>query len=206
MVEIYLARHGQTRANRDLLLAGNSDSPLTEKGLAEARQVGSLLKDIPFDRVLVSPLGRAVETARIILAHSCLNLPELEIRAELAELSCGSWQGLHRDEVLEPGTNIRTTWEFQPPQGEGYADGQTRLAPLVKELKADTRSERILIVSHAGINRVFYRLWPGLPREEAMTTFHPHEVVYRFRADGTVGHLSPGRPEGEGLIKDAEPD
>lgn len=64
---IYLVRHGQTYYNRYNKLQGWSNSPLTAKGKADARDAGNRLKAIHFDAAFCSDLSRAVETCQTIL-------------------------------------------------------------------------------------------------------------------------------------------
>ena len=68
MGKLYFVRHGETVWNVENKICGCTDSPLTEKGLAQARQTGELLRQmgLPIDEVLHSPLSRAADTARQI--------------------------------------------------------------------------------------------------------------------------------------------
>jgi len=63
--EVVLVRHGETGWSRSGRHTGRTDLPLTEKGCQQARAVGALLAGRRFGRVLVSPLARARETARL---------------------------------------------------------------------------------------------------------------------------------------------
>src|SRR5207248_10883393 len=62
-VRILLARHGETVFNVEGRWQGQSDSPLTERGLAQARELARALADEPIAAVYSSDLGRAVDTA-----------------------------------------------------------------------------------------------------------------------------------------------
>lgn len=66
-INIYLIRHGQTYYNRYNKLQGWSNSPLTEKGKADAEKAGETVKDIHFAAAFCSDLSRAVETCQVIL-------------------------------------------------------------------------------------------------------------------------------------------
>ncbi len=65
--ELYLVRHGETTANRDHILQGHCDFPLTGKGLREAAQVGDALKDVFFTKMYASDLRRVQHTAEIMM-------------------------------------------------------------------------------------------------------------------------------------------
>lgn len=49
-ITVYMVRHGQTMLNRYNRLQGWCDSPLTEKGIEDARLAGRHLADIKLDR------------------------------------------------------------------------------------------------------------------------------------------------------------
>ena len=65
-MKFYVTRHGQTAWNRENIVCGISDIELDETGIEQARETARKLKDVPLDRVIVSPLIRAQQTARII--------------------------------------------------------------------------------------------------------------------------------------------
>lgn len=65
-LKLYFVRHGQTIFNKYNRMQGWSDSPLTEKGYADAHQAGVRLSDTKFDAVYASDTTRAMNTARAI--------------------------------------------------------------------------------------------------------------------------------------------
>jgi glucosyl-3-phosphoglycerate phosphatase len=85
-----LVRHGQTRANVERRWQGQSDWGLDEIGRDQAVALADWYG--PPDRVVSSPLGRALETARALA-------PEPEVIEGLAELGFGEWEGLTVEEV-----------------------------------------------------------------------------------------------------------
>ena len=66
-MRLYLARHGESTGNAERLIFGQRDYPLTEKGRAQARALGRSLEGARIERVVASPLIRALETARLAL-------------------------------------------------------------------------------------------------------------------------------------------
>ncbi len=79
----------------------------------------------------------------------------------MCELKCGRWEGRKRREVLS-GEIMRATWHDRPPGGESYSDAEVRVGSFIRELNSSDYSDSILVVGHAGINRVFLKLWLGL--------------------------------------------
>jgi probable phosphoglycerate mutase len=64
---ILLVRHGETEWNRERRIQGRLDSPLTERGVAQARAMGRLVASLPdatSARIVASPLGRAQQPQR----------------------------------------------------------------------------------------------------------------------------------------------
>ncbi len=73
-VTAYLVRHGQTYLNLYNKVQGWIDSPLTEKGIADAKNAGERLKGINFNAAFTSDSGRAIDTGRLILRANPHNM------------------------------------------------------------------------------------------------------------------------------------
>ncbi len=150
-MNIYLTRHGETRFNKDELMQGHVDEPLSEVGIAQAHQTKEALKDIKFDAVYVSPLTRARQTASII---SGLPEEELIVDDRIIEVSFGPYE-------LKPyrklGLWMTAYWvlpEFIPaPKGvENTKSMVARSRSFLEELKTKDY-ENVLVVCHGGIIR-----------------------------------------------------
>ena len=70
MKELYFVRHGESLWNVEDKICGATDSPLTEKGRAQAEATGKVIlgSGIRADLILYSPLLRAADTALKISA------------------------------------------------------------------------------------------------------------------------------------------
>lgn len=157
---------------------GRSDSPLTPEGVAVATQVARLVEQQRIRTVFSSPLGRARLSAEIYTER--MGLPILATEA-MAELSCGEWEAKSRYEVLEGEELIRKTWLDRPPGGESYSDAETRVARLIQEITSLEIQYPILVVGHAGVNRVFLKLWLSLDSECAIRINCPHDTIYLIK-------------------------
>ena len=82
-MKVYLLRHGQTEYNVDKRYQGTRDIPLSEKGRAALRRA-----DIEPDTVYVSPLCRAVDTARVLFPAARL-VPVHDLRDFRGAQLCG---------------------------------------------------------------------------------------------------------------------
>ena len=75
---LYLVRHGESTANEINRFAGSIDAPLTQLGITQAREAGHSWNGETLDRVYVSPLTRAQQTAQILLDTLSDAAPPLE--------------------------------------------------------------------------------------------------------------------------------
>ena len=139
--KIWFLRHGQTEWNRAFRLQGHLDSPLTDQGVAEAHQqariMGPILAQNP--NILVSPLGRAQQTAQI-----ALNGASYHSDHRLMEIHAGEWQGLSRDEIFVANPDLAAS-DPAPldiygaaPGGEGVPAFHARIRRLLDSLTAPT--------------------------------------------------------------------
>lgn len=90
-MRLYLTRHGQTEWNVSQKMQGACDSPLTELGVRQAEQLQKRLELLPVDKAYVSPLKRAMDTARLLVGGRGL---ELIADKRLSEASLGAFEGL----------------------------------------------------------------------------------------------------------------
>src|SRR5690348_7117717 len=95
-VRILLARHGETVFNVEGRWQGQSDSPLTERGRAQAIELARALADERVAAVYSSDLGRSLDTATEVGAIHHL---EVVADARLREIHVGEWTAKRRDEI-----------------------------------------------------------------------------------------------------------
>lgn len=186
---IFLVRHGETEWNRARRYQGWSNSPLTERGVAQAEAIGRKLRRLPeaaAAEIVASPLGRARRTAEIIAA--CLgNAPKLRFDDRLREISLGSWDGRDRKEVraLIGQAFVEFEWYFTTPDGETYDGFAGRIAAWLSEIGDGP----VIVVCHGVVTRVLRGLYAGLPREEALRLPVPQDRIFRL-AGGDIEELA----------------
>ena len=101
MHKLVLLRHGESTWNQENRFTGWTDVDLTDKGRAEAKAAGQLLKagDFDFDLVFTSLLKRAIRTSNIALDElDRLWLP-VQRSWRLNERHYGALQGLNKAET-----------------------------------------------------------------------------------------------------------
>jgi probable phosphoglycerate mutase len=86
---VFLVRHGATVLTAENRFAGAIEVPLSDEGREQARRLALRLGGEPIAAVYASPLGRALETARIAAAPH--GLP-VATDARLREISHGRWE------------------------------------------------------------------------------------------------------------------
>ena len=111
-----------------------------------------------------SPLQRALQTAEQIAQPHGLSV---DIVPDLIEVDVGQWEGrswvdiardeaaLHRQFVTDPGT-------YGYRGGENLAQVRDRVVPAVQDLLAHHAGQRIAIVAHNLVNRVYLGTLMGL--------------------------------------------
>ncbi len=136
---LVLVRHGRTEVNARGLLQGRADAPLDELGQRQADRVAARLGRI--DRVITSPLRRAVETAE--------RLGEPVVDPRWIELDYGSMDGMAIADVpTSTWVQWRTDPAFAPPGGESLTALYARVVLACEELAVDAADSDIVVVSH----------------------------------------------------------
>ena len=101
MYKIVLLRHGESVWNQENRFTGWTDVGLTEKGLAEAKAAGQLLKKegFAFDIAFTSVLRRAIKTLWTVLEETGRMWIPVHHSWRLNERHYGSLQGLDKAET-----------------------------------------------------------------------------------------------------------
>lgn len=151
-MNIFLTRHGQTVWNTEGRLQGWGDSPLTQKGIEDAKLLGKKLANLDIDIIFSSPSKRAVDTSRLIIGERDIEIITLD---ELMEINLGNWQGKTVDELQkEYEVEYYNFWNaphlYVPTNGgESFQDVQKRSIVVIEKIIQEKAYNNVLIVSHA---------------------------------------------------------
>jgi probable phosphoglycerate mutase len=157
---LYLVRHGQTDWNREKRFQSTTDVPLNDTGRAQAQaiRVELLRRGVRFEKAYTSPLGRALESTRLIMEGGDLSDDsiEIELAPELLELSFGEWEGRLESELAESYGERFAAWRAShytqsPPGGEDLTDGAFRLRDFIGRILEDAVNGDVLVVAHQAI-------------------------------------------------------
>jgi alpha-ribazole phosphatase len=153
---IYLLRHGDTRYDAVRRYIGWTDVPLSKYGRRQAGWWQKELSPVHFDRIICSDLERSAETTKIIAEGRDVTI---EFCPDLREINLGKWDGLEMEKVRlqfpveyeKRGVNPAA---FRPEGGESFFDLSGRVIPAFEKITGSSSEGNILIVGHAGVNRV----------------------------------------------------
>ena len=156
MTEIIIIRHGETEWNQTGRFQGHSDVPLSETGRAQAEALGRNLALDHVDAIYASDLIRAMETAAPLAARFSLTVTPDPL---LRELNFGAWEGRSFSDVNAENPNAMKQFYNDPeyadiPNSEPFPDFQKRVAGRVREIAAEQRGKRVVIVSHGASIRI----------------------------------------------------
>jgi broad specificity phosphatase PhoE len=154
-VRILLARHGETVFNVEGRWQGQSDSPLTERGVAQARQLALALANEPLVAVYSSDLGRALRTAEQVAQPHGLGVVA---DPRLREVNVGDWAGMNRAEIEVEDAARLDAWIWRPatirlPRGETLADAQARALAFFAERMPAHAGQTVAVVTHGAVGQ-----------------------------------------------------
>ena len=197
--DLYFVRHGETDENVQQIIQGQLiDCPLNERGIAQAERVAQRLADFDFDRIYVSTLRRARQTADAICKHH----PDTPVvaRPELREMSFGELEGQSYGDGNAPFFEwLYDRWASgiysdRITGGESLEDVQKRAQRVVGEVVRENAGNAVAIVTHGRWLRILLSsvLEDYTPRRMD-ELLHRNTAVSHVRyADGayTVGFLA----------------
>lgn len=155
MNEIWLIRHGETEWSRTGQHTGRTDLALTEEGCRQATRLASALAGQSFDRVLTSPLRRAVHTAELAgFAHA-------EPLDELMEWDYGDFEGRTSLEISKDFPDW-TIWTGPVPNGETLEQVSAR----AERALGRCQGARTAIFAHGHFLRVLATRWLGVKADK----------------------------------------
>ena len=163
-----LWRHGQTTWNAANRFQGQTDIPLSEVGLEQARRAARLLAALKPDRIVSSDLSRAASTAEALARLT--GLP-VSLDKDLRERSGGSWEGLTREQITERYPAEQATWD--PPDGETRSAVAERVSGALTRIADELgEGELAVVASHGAAIRMGLERFLGLDACQPGTTGH----------------------------------
>lgn len=145
-------RHGEAENNVSRTLVGRHiESHLTSQGKQQVADVSKQLKSIPIDKVYVSPVIRAMETAQIVCETLGMNY---EVDERLYEIELGKLVGMNYEEVTTKYGDLflRFYAEHDPILDsfgvEPFAKVKQRVKSLLDDAIKKHEDSNVLMVTH----------------------------------------------------------
>jgi broad specificity phosphatase PhoE len=167
-MKLVIVRHGETESNVQHKVMGQLDSPLTFKGIQQAKAIADRLRRLKFTSIYSSDLGRAVQTANII-AETCGK--QIIFDAELREWNMGIFEGLTVSEMHEKFPQERQDYEqigdeYIIPKGESLTQCRARGFRILNEIAErhsnenldKTGDETVVVVTHGCVLMGFFEM------------------------------------------------
>jgi len=212
MTDLILIRHGETLWNRQRRMQGQTDTPLSDTGRAQAVALGERLKASEFAAIYSSDLTRAWDTARAIALRTG---HQLVAEPRLRERRFGIFEGLTYDEMEERYPEARRRFESRDPDyvipgGESAREFYARCLECLTAIAERHAGSEVAVITHGLVLDALYRaahdigLEPrrGVPLLNAsLNGFCYESRLWRMKFWGDVAHLETAavtRYEGSG--------
>jgi probable phosphoglycerate mutase len=201
--ELILIRHGETAWNRERRMQGQTDTPLSDTGRAQADAVGRRLARHPFAALYSSDLSRAWETAAAI-ARAHVQGHDIRREPALRERTFGVFEGLTYDEMAQryPDEHARFSArdpDYAVPGGESPRQFFERSLACLEAIARAHEGESVVVVTHGLVLDTLHRAARNLPlqaKREApllnasLNTFQRSAQAWVEIAWGDVAHLA----------------
>ena len=159
-------RHGETAANVNCVIQGQSDVPLSPAGEKQALLLGRRWRGRRFDAVYSSDLSRATRTAEIVTGGA-----EIVTTPELREMDLGAWVGRTTAEIAEKFADEWRAFrsasvDCRATGGESRKELLERIIRFFRTAAARHPDRNVLVVTPGGVLRAFFLMLMGGPRNE----------------------------------------
>ncbi len=187
MKTVILVRHGQSATNLQKVFTGQLDAPLTELGKEQAEKMSAFVCKWPVEKIYVSSLSRAVETALPIVNK--LGCP-MEKSDAFREIDAGAWQGRTFEEIAGLFPKSYAVWrsniaDAHPEEGESCRYLYDRVIKAFTHILQNTPESTVCIVAHATpIRMIESYICAGGPEMSQDISWVPNASVTIYGYDG----------------------
>lgn len=167
---IYIFRHGETEFNVQDRLQGYTDSPLTKKGIQQARMLDQFVATKHIRQWYISPMQRVKNTFRLLHTQNSM---QPVVTEALQEVCYGAWEGKAKSTLAEDPLwkeRLKNKFTFLHPgtykgiPGQCYADLRPRLKQLFSSLFQTHQS--VGVIAHYGVIQTILKLYGNVPENE----------------------------------------
>lgn len=163
-LKIYFLRHGETEFSQTGNYCGDLDAELTPEGLEMAKAFADAYKTISWEAMYVSPMKRAIATAKPLCDAVSV---DMEIRPGLKEIAYGEWEGQTLEYVKQHFGEDYRRWRAEPAWnpptgGETSVQIASRSSLVIAEIQAKYPTGNVLVVSHKATIRIMLCILLGI--------------------------------------------
>ena len=164
-LRLYLIRHGEVEGAASGKLLGQTDPPLSQRGLKQSRQLAKKLSAAQLCAIYSSDLQRARPTAETIGIDHRLKVQQ---SSAWREIDMGEWEGrtlaaLHEEAPELVAQLFSDPASFEYPGGESFAAFISRVQKALDQLLMNHGSGEIALVAHGGVCRTIIGNVLGMP-------------------------------------------
>lgn len=160
------------------IVQGQSDTPLTEKGITSTLNKAEKIKGLSFDAVYCSDLLRSVETLKLIRSVVS-GLPEPVYTRELREIDFGDYTAGLKSDLMPTILKHKAQQDLPYPNGESGGGFTVRVRKFFSKLRDLFEGGQILVVTHYGVMETAARQFTG-PLSKEKIHIGPDDV-WRIR-------------------------
>lgn len=177
---LYLMRHGETLFNTLKKVQGACDSPLTEKGIQQAKKAHDYFtkNQITFDHAYASTQERACDTLEIVTDQ----MPYTRLKG-LKEMNFGSFEGEHT--YLQPKGPKNFETFYVQYGGEAAQSVRERIVATLTEIMNKSDHQNVIAVSHNGVS--YYFLKEITKKPEQLPLAFPNCGIFVIEYDDQKG-------------------
>ena len=164
-LRLYFIRHGEVEGAASGKLLGWTDTPLSERGLEQSRELAETLATAVLSAIYSSDLQRTRVMAERIAGWREL---KAQVSSVWREIDMGEWEGrtmasLH-DEAPELVARLfDDPASFEYPEGESFACFTGRVLKAVDQLLMTHSNGEVVLVAHGGVCRAIMGSALGIP-------------------------------------------
>jgi broad specificity phosphatase PhoE len=164
-LRLYLIRHGEVEGAAAGKLVGRTDTPLSERGLEQSRQLAKELSAAQLCAIYSSDLQRARVTAETIGIHRRLKVQQ---SSAWREVDTGDWEErtialLHDEAPKLVAQLFNDPASFKYPGGESFAAFTARVQRALDQLLITHGTGEVALVAHGGVCRTIIGNALGMP-------------------------------------------
>jgi probable phosphoglycerate mutase len=189
MCEVLLIRHAEQEMYSNIPLGEAFDSPLSERGRAQAQALAGRLSETRIDTVLSSSTLRAVATAQAVaeaqgVEHKIVeDLGEIDLWGR-APQDKGLLDLFKPEEVVAIYREMSRTRCFSAfPYCEDGGLFRERICRTIDDIVAAHHGQRIAVVAHGGVINVYLSQLFGSPYDQLLSLHHTSITTFRASGD-----------------------